>query len=114
LKYLEDKSVFLFAGVASFDTLRRQVDALAGDLDYALELADHQEYDQATLLKVKRMADRFGSDLILTTGKDWFKLGDFDFGREIYYLSQTIDLDPGEEKLTASLLQRLQLPTRHR
>jgi tetraacyldisaccharide 4'-kinase len=109
VKYLEDKSVFLFAGVGNFRTLERQVTALCGDLDFALELDDHQRYDDALLRHIKQMADKHDSDLILTTGKDWVKLGNFDFDREIYYLNQTIDLDPGEEKLIAYLQERLNL-----
>ena len=62
--------------------------------------------------RVKKLADKFESDIILTTGKDWVKFGDFDFGREIYYLSQTIDLDPGEERLVQQLKQRLSLKQR--
>lgn len=111
-KYLEDKSVFLFAGVGNFKPLRKQVQALSGDLDYALELSDHQQYDSELLGRIKRMADEADSDVIVTTGKDWVKLGDFDFGREIYYLSQTVDLDPGEEKLVVQIVDQLQLEKR--
>ena len=114
VKYLEDKSVFLFAGVGNFLSLRRQVAALAGDLDGWLELSDHQVYDTALLEHIKRLADRYDSDVIVTTAKDWVKLGDFDFGREIYYLDISVDLDPGEEKLTAQVLQRLNLTPQRR
>jgi tetraacyldisaccharide 4'-kinase len=109
VKYIEDKSVFLFAGVGNFQSLRKQVTALAGDLDCALELSDHQVYDEPLLSRIKAMADELNSDLILTTCKDWVKLGDFDFGREVYYLSLSIDLDPGEEKLTQKIMQNLNL-----
>ncbi len=109
VKYLEDKSVFLFAGVGNFGSLRRQVSALSADLDYAMELSDHQAYDEELLEEIKTLADKYDSDLILTTGKDWVKLEDFDFDREIYYLNQTVDLDPGEEKLVAYLEEKLKL-----
>ena len=109
VKYLEDKSVFLFAGIGNFRALERQVSAMAVDVDTALELSDHQVYDRELLEHIKNMADEQESDVILTTGKDWVKLGDFDFGREIYYLTQTIDLDPGEEKLVSNLMTKLKL-----
>ncbi|MEW5994611.1 MAG: tetraacyldisaccharide 4'-kinase [Candidatus Zixiibacteriota bacterium] len=109
VKYLEDKAVFLFAGVGNFRVLRKQAAALCADLDYAMELSDHQHYDLRLLDKIKRLADDYESDVILTTGKDWVKLGDFDFGREIYYLAQSIDLDPGEEKLIGLVKERLRL-----
>jgi tetraacyldisaccharide 4'-kinase len=108
-KYLEDKSVYLFAGVGNFQALKRQVTALAADLDHALELSDHQRYDPVLLDKIKSDADRFDSDLVLTTFKDWVKLADFDFGREFYYLDLAVDLDPGEERLVAEIMQRLNL-----
>jgi tetraacyldisaccharide 4'-kinase len=113
VKYLEDKSVFLFAGVGNFRALRRQVSALAGDLDFALELSDHQRYDRTLLRRIKHLADRHESDVIVTTQKDWVKLGDFDFEREIYYLELAVDLDPGEERLIEYLRARLSLPRGH-
>lgn len=112
VKYLEDKSVFLFAGVGNFRALERQVSALAGDLDCACELSDHQVYDRPLLEKLKAQAERYESDVVLTTAKDWVKLGDFDFGREFYYLDLSVDLDPGEEKLLMHLKSTLKLPQR--
>jgi len=85
---------------------------MVGDLDYVLELSDHQIYDNDLLEQIKQLANKQDSDIILTTGKDWVKLGGFDFGREIYYLSQKIDLDPGEEKLVKQLKQKLALRER--
>ncbi|MEW5795260.1 MAG: tetraacyldisaccharide 4'-kinase [Candidatus Zixiibacteriota bacterium] len=112
VKYLSDKSVFLFAGVGNFRALERQVSALSSDLDYALELSDHQRYDPPLLQRIKALADKHNPDLILTTLKDWVKIGDFDFGREFYYLDLSIDLDPGEEKLVAEVKSRLNLARR--
>jgi tetraacyldisaccharide 4'-kinase len=112
VKYLNDKSVFLFAGIGNFRALERQVSALCADLDYALELSDHQRYDQELLQEIHRQADHFNSDLVLTTFKDWVKIGDFDFGREFYYLDLAVDLDPGEEKLLAEVMSRLGLSKR--
>ncbi len=109
VKYLEDKSLLIFAGIGNFKAFKKQVSALSTDIDFAWEFSDHQDYDLETLKKIKAKADLFDSDVIVTTGKDWVKLGDFDFGREIYYINQVIDLDPGEEKLIKNLLSKLNL-----
>jgi len=109
IKYLEDKSVFLFAGIGNFRSLLRQVDSVAGDLDHALELSDHQRYDTPLLERIKRLADTYDSDMIVTTGKDWVKIRGFDFGRECYYLGLAVDLDPGEERLVEFIMARLGL-----
>lgn len=106
VKYLEDKSVFLFAGIGNFRALEKQVRALTRNLDYKLELSDHQQYSEQLLVQIKALADKFDSQILLTTGKDWFKIRHFDFGRELYYLSQTVDIDPGEEKLVSHLLKK--------
>ncbi len=104
VKYLEDKAVFAFAGIGNFRAFERQLRTLTSNLDFALEFSDHQNYTDREIDRIKESADRCGSDLLLTTAKDWVKIRDFDFGREIYYLAQEIDLDPGEEKLVKYLL----------
>lgn len=109
VKYLEDKHVLLFAGIGNFKSLKKQVFAMCADLDEALELSDHQVYTKEKLSEIKALADDHDSDLILTTGKDWVKTESFDFDREFYYLNQTIDLDPGEEKLVRLIIERLAL-----
>ena len=73
---------------------------------------DPQQYAQELLQEIKTEAEEWDSDLIVTTAKDWVKLGDFDFGREIYYLNLRIDLDPGEEKLIQNIQQKLNLVKR--
>jgi tetraacyldisaccharide 4'-kinase len=112
IKYMADKSVLLFAGVGNFRSLERQVSALSADLDYAMELSDHQVYDPALLKQIEALADKFDSDMILTTFKDWVKIRNYDFGREFFYLDLVVDLDPGEEKLLAYLKDKLGLEGR--
>ncbi len=109
LKYLEDKAVFLFAGIGNFRSFEKQIRALTHNLDYTLELSDHQVYTDQILHKIKNLADKYDSEIMLTTGKDWFKIRHFDFGRKLYYLSQKTDLDPGEEKLVSHLLKKVGL-----
>ena len=109
IKYLEDKSVFLFAGVGNVNALKRQVAAYSCDLDYAMELSDHQTYDRSLLQRIKQMAESLESDLILTTFKDWVKVQDFDFGRETYYLDIVMDMNPGEERFLAHIWKALNL-----
>ena len=109
VKYLEDKSVLLFAGVGHFDSLHRQVTAMVGTLAYALELSDHQRYDEPTVGRIRQLIKKHSPEVVLTTGKDWVKARHFDFGHEFYYLDLAVDLNPGEEHLTALVQQRLGL-----
>lgn len=109
IKFLEDKSVTLFAGIGNFRSFRKQVDSLSASIDAAIELSDHQRYSEPLLERIAQTAKKHNSDILVTTGKDWVKLGSFDFGRDIYYLAQSIDLDPGEEKLVRLLKTKLGL-----
>lgn len=109
IKFIEDRSVLIFAGIGNFVAFVRQIRGLTRDIDYALELSDHQVYDEKTLSRIKGLAEKKNSEILLTTAKDWFKVRHFDFGRELYYLSQEIDIDPGEEKLLSHLLEKIGL-----
>jgi tetraacyldisaccharide 4'-kinase len=97
--YLKSRSVFLFAGIGHFGVLMEQVKRLAGKLAGTMELEDHQSFDAALLERIRSAAERTKADLILTTAKDWVKLGDFDFGRETYYLGLTVRIDKDRELL---------------
>ena len=112
VKYLEDKAVYLFAGVGNFKALETQVSALSARITFALELSDHQRYDQEFLQEIKAMVDQSSPSLVLTTLKDWVKIGDFDFGREFYYLDLLLELEPGEGKLSNEVKTRLNLVVR--
>lgn len=112
VKYLEGKSILLFAGVGNFKALEQQVRTLTANPVDTLEFSDHQRYAQPVLEMIRRAANQHNSDLILTTLKDWVKVGNFDFGREFYYLEQTVDLEPGSDRLLAEIKNRLNLTTK--
>jgi len=112
VKYIEDKSVLIFAGIGNFRAFLREIRGLTRDIDAAIEFSDHQIYDENSLNRIKSLAEKNNSEIILTTAKDWFKVRHFDFGRKLYYLSQQIDIDPGEEKLVSHLLKKIDIKQR--
>lgn len=107
--FLKDKSVLLFAGIASFEPLRMKVEGMTGRLVSTLELKDHQRYDGPVLEQIKRKAHQDKCDLLLTTGKDWVKLGGFDFGVKCCYLDLQIELEPSADSLVNWICVELQL-----
>jgi tetraacyldisaccharide 4'-kinase len=109
VSHLSSKSVSLFAGIGNFMAFTKQVTPLTRKLDFALELADHQQYSIALLRKIRSMAERFNSDCLVTTYKDWVKFGSFDFGRETYYLDLKVELDPPVNQLAMSICDILKL-----
>jgi tetraacyldisaccharide 4'-kinase len=112
VSYLAEKSVLLFAGIGNFEVLKRQVTALSARLDCALEYSDHQRYEKTLLEQIRQTADRYNSDMVLTTRKDWVKVHNFDFGHEFYYLDRLVEFDPGEETLLAEFRTRINLATK--
>jgi tetraacyldisaccharide 4'-kinase len=109
IDYLREKSVFLFAGIGNFEALKRQVAQLSGTLVAAVELSDHQQYDEATIGRLKNKIKQCSPQVVLTTAKDWVKLRHFDFGREFYYLDLQLEFVPPLTELTSCIIERLGL-----
>ncbi len=113
-EYLKEKRVLLFAGIGHFDQLKQQVEQIAGTLVTAIELSDHQKYDEATVARLKKAIGQHDPQIVLTTAKDWVKTRDFDFGPEFYYLELKVTFLPPEDDFVAEITQKLKLvsPTR--
>jgi len=73
---LRGKRVFSFAGLARneqfFDMLRN----LGADLVAARGFADHHRYDRSEVLQMRRDAASEGAEAIITTAKDFVKIGE--------------------------------------
>lgn len=112
--YLKDKHVLLFAGIGQFDHFRRQVEEMSGTPVAAIELSDHQLYDEGTVARLRKAIVHHKPQIVLTTAKDWVKTRDFDFGPEFYYLELKVTFLPPEDDVVADITHKLQLvpPTR--
>lgn len=106
---LRGRRPLLFAGIGNFAALRRQIETACGGAVAALELSDHQVYDDTLVAHIRREAQKVEADLIVTTEKDWMKVDAFDFGREIYYVDQKVALEPGSDRLLELIVRRLGL-----
>ncbi len=106
---LKEKRVLLFAGIANFVQLHKQVETISGHPVQAMELPDHQHYDGAVLEGIKQKASREKCDLLVTTGKDWVKLGSFDFGVKCCYLDLKMELEPSADSLANWICVELHL-----
>lgn len=68
--------VLLVTGVARPERVRRAAEAVGLDVAEHLAFADHHEYPEPSLERIRRRADRLGVSAILTTTKDEAKLAD--------------------------------------
>ncbi len=97
LNSISNKSSYLFAGVGNFNGLRKYVRQSFPNLAGWRQFSDHCRYDQTDIDNIRNDLEKFRSEFIITTYKDYTKLRDFDFGHQIYYLKLKLQLE-GETK----------------
>ena len=101
---LAGRKVAAFCGIASpenfFETLR----ALGADVAATRALADHVEYTDAAAADIARMAADSGADVLVTTQKDYVKLGGTDLGGKVWQLVVEMAIVEGEGELIETVL----------
>lgn len=72
---LKGKKALLFSGLAKNSSFNRSMTESGVNVLDHLEFKDHYRYKDADVLMINTSAKRVGADVILTTEKDWAKLG---------------------------------------
>ncbi len=72
---LKGRSGILFSGLANNKSFRDAAEELGVKVMDYIEFKDHYRYKRADLVMIRQRAREIGADLILTTEKDWVKLG---------------------------------------
>jgi len=72
---LKDRWGLLFSGIANNKSFRKTAEGLGIKVADHLEFKDHYRYKRADILLIQKRAEEIGTDLIVTTEKDWVKLG---------------------------------------
>ncbi|MCP4720433.1 MAG: tetraacyldisaccharide 4'-kinase [Desulfobacteraceae bacterium] len=72
---LKDRRGLLFSGIANNKSFRQTAEELGVKVADHLEFKDHYRYKRADILWIKKRARQIGTNLIVTTEKDWVKLG---------------------------------------
>lgn len=72
--WLNEKSVFLFSGIARNDEFRRTVESFGCRVAGCCAYPDHYMYSQEDLKDIDEKAVRSCAEIILTTEKDWVKV----------------------------------------
>lgn len=71
---LKRRAGLLFSGIANNGSFKKAAQELGVNVRDHLEFKDHYRYKRADILRIQERARKLGSDLILTTEKDWVKL----------------------------------------
>jgi tetraacyldisaccharide 4'-kinase len=75
MEWLAGRKFFAFAGIGNPVALERQLRAAAGELVGARWLGDHHAYSREDVEAILREARGLGAEAVLTTAKDWVKVG---------------------------------------
>ncbi len=72
---LKDRWGLLFSGIANNKSFRKTAEEVGIKVADHLEFKDHYRYKRADILLIQKRAEKIGTNLIVTTEKDWVKLG---------------------------------------
>lgn len=105
LKDIADNKIYVFAGIASFETfashLKKQLPGVVGFRRFN----DHCRYAGTEASLIRRDIAKLNPEYIITTHKDYVKIHTLDFGRPIYYLDLRLNFNYGRDLLFDQLEQ---------
>jgi tetraacyldisaccharide 4'-kinase len=102
LEELKNKKIFAFCGIGNPRAFFKTIEKLGTDLADSKVYNDHHHYTQRDIDEICKQAGASGSDLILTTQKDWTKIAPLDsLKKDIHfaYLEIELKFTAGEDKL---------------
>lgn len=73
---INGKACLLFSGIGNPSAFEQTITEAGGSVVDHLVLEDHQEYDTATINRVREFIEARPCDLVLCTEKDWVKLAE--------------------------------------
>ncbi len=101
---LAGRKVFLFCGIGNPDAFAETVYNLNPIAKGKLVLADHAKYTQSLLDKISCLAGEHGAELLVTTQKDFVKLGGLLAALPIYQVVVEMRIVEGEAELLGDIL----------
>lgn len=74
-EWIRGKAIVTLLGVGNPGPIRATLASLGGVERLALPASDHQRYGDREAIEIARLVEKSGADCLLTTAKDWVKLG---------------------------------------
>ncbi len=102
---LKGKKVFAFCGIGSPDSFLRTLKACGAAITGSEIYDDHYHYAEDDVASLREKAKQLKADVIITTGKDWTKIKDFQAvsgdknDMPFAYLEIAIKITGGEDEL---------------
>lgn len=86
-----DKTALLFSGVGDPKSFENTVQNLKINIIDSINFRDHKNYSQSDIQKIRNKFNKSSSDIILTTEKDFLKIGETDL--PIFAIPITMNID---------------------
>lgn len=102
IDYFSGKTALLFSGIGDPESFTKTVQNLNIRILDSINFKDHKNYSKSDIKKISNKYIKTGADVILTTEKDFLKIGETDL--PIYAIPITMDID---EKGYAYILKLL-------
>jgi len=107
LETLRGEKVMAFAGIGYPETFRKGLSTLGAEIVATRDFPDHHPYSERDLDELRRLADRSGATMLLTTEKDGVRLTDFpEFLAETSFLRIAMEIDP-PDRFAGLLLSKI-------
>ncbi len=97
------EKIYFFAAIGSFDILLNHLEKQIPNIIGFRQFPDHCRYEHHDIAKIKNDIDRLKPDYIITTQKDFVKIGKIDFGLRVYTLDLRLQFVSGEKSLFETL-----------
>ncbi|MBW1999491.1 MAG: tetraacyldisaccharide 4'-kinase [Deltaproteobacteria bacterium] len=109
-EWLRGKRVIAFAGIARPESFRKTLEQLGARVMLFRAFRDHHSYRIEELSYFLEEREKQRADLIITTEKDWARMGHLDTGRtELAYLTVRFVLLGEEDRFFAMIRERMEL-----
>lgn len=102
IEYFSGKTALLFSGIGDPESFTKTVQNLNIRILDSINFKDHKNYSKSDIKRIRNKYIKTGADVILTTEKDFLKIGETDL--PIYTIPITMDID---EKGYAHILKLL-------
>ncbi len=110
LEEFKNRKVFAFCGIGNPDSFINSLKNMGYEITGSKIFNDHYNYTENTLSDIQKQAQNLGSEVILTTQKDWTKIRLLEAAKDLplAYLAIEIKFLKGEDELRCLIEETLE------
>ncbi len=106
LDWLRDRKVVAFCGIGKPESFAQTLRSLGASVVDLLEFPDHHTYTPEDVAKIEAARASRGAESVVTTEKDWVRLGERPPITDLYVLGIRLEIE-GRERLAEHISERI-------